>query len=771
MPVVRPVATVAALLLVTTAAAQDVPTPAGPALAEITIDRDDVDVTTSARVKPGTYRVKDANGDGVLRVRGDGITVDLSGVTLIGGDEGQAADTFDGVGVRVVGSKDVVVRGGAIRGFRVGLAAEQAPGIRVEGLDGSGSRRMRLRSTPQREDESDWLWPHENDDGQWAARYGAAISLLQCSTPTVATCVAHDGQNGLLLSRCDGSTVVENDFSRNSGWGIALWRTNKSGFVRNRCDLCVRGYSDGVYARGQDSAGFLVFEQCSGNVFRGNSATHSGDGFFLYAGNETLRRTGEGGCNDNVVAGNDFSYAVANGIEATFSRGNRFVGNTLYDCDHGIWAGYSYESEFAGNLIAGCANGISIEHGRANRIVGNEIYRCRRGVHLWAHPNRDLDESPFGKKRDAGTSRGNVIEANAINGCEVSLVLDGERDSRASRNVIHLPSDVALEFRGEVRALDVTGNRVDAARAVRAKTTVDVNLGANEWIPSPPVVEGRARVAPSAPASDAGLARTAERGAVVVPGADAPPGRRFMVVGPWGPIDPRAAVLFPEQQAASGAARVDVLLAGLPWRVDSESRKVTGPSFEVVSISDGFDVSPRKGSAPARLLVRAKPGGSTIAPFELRVRVGDGEAIARGTIVSTRWTTRFWTWKKDPRTDRAAFDALVKTAPLVTRETDALELATGGAPADGVPGDRFATVAETTLDLPAGTWRLRVTSDDGVRVLVDGKPVLEEWTWHGPKEDAVDLDLAAGRHTVRVEHFELDGYAALGCSVEPVAPK
>ncbi len=60
-----------------------------------------------------------------------------------------------------------------------------------------------------------------------------------------------------------------------------------------------------------------------------------------------------------------------------------------------------------------------------------------------------------------------------------------------------------------------------------------------------------------------------------------------------------------------------------------------------------------------------------------------------------------------------------------------------------------------------------MTSDDGVRVLVDGRVVLEDWTWHGPKGADVDVDLAEGEHALRVEHFELDGYATLRVRVDP----
>ena len=46
-----------------------------PAPREIVIDRDDIDVTESVVVKPGTYRVADRNGDGVLRVVRDGVVI------------------------------------------------------------------------------------------------------------------------------------------------------------------------------------------------------------------------------------------------------------------------------------------------------------------------------------------------------------------------------------------------------------------------------------------------------------------------------------------------------------------------------------------------------------------------------------------------------------------------------------------------------------------------------------------------------------------------
>ena len=87
---------------------------------------------------------------------------------------------------------------------------------------------------------------------------------------------------------------------------------------------------------------------------------------------------------------------------------------------------------------------------------------------------------------------------------------------------------------------------------------------------------------------------------------------------------------------------------------------------------------------------------------------------------------------------------------------------------EGVRADRFATLATTRVRLAAGRYRLRTISDDGVRVYVDGKRVTDNWTHHGPTEDVAVLKVAAGEHEIRVEHFELDGWAHLEFRLERV---
>ena len=58
--------------------------------------------------------------------------------------------------------------------------------------------------------------------------------------------------------------------------------------------------------------------------------------------------------------------------------------------------------------------------------------------------------------------------------------------------------------------------------------------------------------------------------------------------------------------------------------------------------------------------------------------------------------------------------------------------------------------------------------DDGLRVTVAGRPVIENWTWHGPtRDEGTFTQLADGEVEVEEEHFEIDGYAVLQLEIEP----
>ncbi len=382
-------------------------------------------IERSCRLEIGRTVLPDPAGEAVIQIATDGVEVELGGALLRGALEGQSPDTFAGIGIRITGKK-VVLRGARLAGFKVGIHALEADGLVLEDCDVSGNFRQRLRSTKEQEAGEDWLDPHHNDQRQWFTSYGAGIFVERSQGVTVRRCRARAGQNGLILDRCGEAKVYDNDFSFLSGWGIALWRSCDNVIARNACDFCVRGYSHGVYNRGQDSAGILLFEQCSRNVIAENSATHCGDGFFSFAGQEALGGVpppspdfdyARRGCNDNVLFGNDFSHAAAHGLEITFSFGtqirkNRLVGNAI--C--GIWGGYSRdmriyynqieENGYPGNGLE--RGGVNIEHGARNLVLWNSFRKNACGVHLWWDPDEGLVNLPWSR------ANGHRSEENAI---------------------------------------------------------------------------------------------------------------------------------------------------------------------------------------------------------------------------------------------------------------------------------------------------------------------------------------------------------------------
>ena len=642
-----------------------------------------------------------------LRVVADGVTLDLTGAVLRGAEAGTEPDRYRGIGIFVEGRKNVTIRGGRLQGFRCAILVKDCESVLIEGIDVSGNFRQRLRSTPEKEFSGDWLWPHENDAQQWRKNYGAGICLENCRKCVVSECVGRKQQNGLILDRCTETKVKDNDFSFNSGWGIALWRSSRNEIVQNRCDWCVRGYSHGVYARGQDSAGFLVFEQCHENLFGKNSATHSGDGFFLYAGNETLKRTGQGGCNHNMVFLNDFSHAVANAIEATFSRGNTFRQNVCDDSNYGIWAGYSYDNMIHGNAIRdNSIAGIAIEHGMRILIQCNDLERNPRGIWLWWDNDEDLLKSRFGQAHPC-LSKTYLIADNRFRGDKVAVYL-------------RRTTDYALS---EENTYEGVGTRLDA----------DDRSAAGE-------AKG---LTPQPREAFAGL----PRGHPFLP-EDHPRGRQHILVDEWGPLDPKEYAVFPARVVGWGACAFHVL----------------GPAseYEVEGLPAGLTVE--KGARTFRV----RGGAAGLTEFGCRVRVGGKVFPLTGLLLNAQWRIRHWKWSKD-KDPREHPDAWKQGEPLVDRTSDRLDYTWAmGGPAAGVPADRFATRAETTMHLPTGRYEIRTVSDDGVRVFIDGRKVQEDWTWHPPKENRSTVELEGGEHTIVVEHFEIDGYAVLRFDLRPV---
>ncbi len=740
-------------------------------------------ITRSVTVDREVYAFPSKSDDGAgsaITIEGNGITVDFNGATLEGTSQRTRPDERKGTGV-IVRGKNITIRNLKVRGYRHGLIARDVAGLRILDSDFSYNWKQHLMSTPEREDLSDWMSFHHNEKDEWL-RFGEGIYLSGCDKFEVKNCTIVGGQSGLMITQCDNGKIWNNNFSFLSALGLGMYRSSGNVVMHNNIDWCVRGFSYGVYNRGQDSAGILIYEQSNNNVFAYNSVTHGGDGFFLWAGQTTMD-TGKGGCNDNLLYGNDFSHAPTNGIEATFSR-NKFINNLMMECWHGIWGGYSYDSKVLGNVFAYNQEGIAWEHGQSNSILNNRFFSNNEAIVIWSNATQDPNWG-YPKNRDT-KSRDWTIE---LNGFESTY----ENVFRISRtNGVLLEDNVIGAFTNLFKVADVSDLREvgtmkpdPGEKPGATKTSLNPHFTThqeyssrfNPHLYNDNIVTHWNPTMHDEEPGTSNLASWGETAPKQLSGGKMPflkPGTlrgwRYILVDEWGPYDFKSPKLWPRGKTEAGALLFEILGPKGKWTATTfRGGKLSASSGDV----PGFvEVTLNLGEATDLFLNFEYKGEEITTPFGEKIPKGKASKFSyRKFFAPIAWDVKWFAYDKatqEPRTMQETFMKHLQTAtPIKTEKTDALDYAWGGEIGKGLPADYFATVADGKFQVPEGTYILNVTSDDGVRVFIDGKKVLEDWTWHGPKLDRAEVKLTNGEHTIRVEHFEIDGYSTLKVALAP----
>ncbi len=98
-------------------------------------------------------------------------------------------------------------------------------------------------------------------------------------------------------------------------------------------------------------------------------------------------------------------------------------------------------------------------------------------------------------------------------------------------------------------------------------------------------------------------------------------------------------------------------------------------------------------------------------------------------------------------------------SPVLVRNDKSVDFNWGtGAPASGLPADNFSVRWTRNVDLSAGLYRFTVQVDDGVRLWVDGKLLIDRWH-DGTATYTADVNLSGGTHALRMEYYEHTGGA------------
>lgn len=567
-------------------------------------------ITESVLIDPMDYRINASENldEPVLLIRGDDITIDFQGATLIGSNDRQWPNEFYGLAIKVLDGTNISIKNLNVHGYKVALMADNVDSLKLSNADFSYNYRQKLYSTREKEDLSDWMSFHNNEADEWL-RYGAGIYLKQCDYPQIKNVRITGGQNGIMMTNSNDGLFYNNTIHFNSAVGIGMYRSSRNRVMHNKLDWNVRGYSHGFYSRGQDSAGILCYEQSNDNIFAYNSATHSGDGFFLWPGQSTMD-SGEGGCNNNILYKNDFSYAPANAVEVTFSK-NQVIGNLLNGSNYGIWGGYSYESIFANNEIRNNQYGIAVEHGRENDIFNNRFSQNKVGIRLWERAEQPADWG-YSKIKDVRSRNfqieGNVFEKNAI-----PLQISGTEDIQLENNHFSAFQELLDTEDESSQAVQLINNTV---YQTRGWTNLDnllelnsLNTEESEILPYSPL-EYPVPLSPLADGMDASLPEYQLKG------------RAYILVNEWGPYDFRYPICWLRNTEGD---RFTFLLLGPVgnWKV------VGGEGFE--------DINPKTGTFPATLTARPMPDAKNLnLEFEFignEVTNQFGRSYTKGTVV------------------------------------------------------------------------------------------------------------------------------------------
>ncbi len=110
-------------------------------------------------------------------------------------------------------------------------------------------------------------------------------------------------------------------------------------------------------------------------------------------------------------------------------------------------------------------------------------------------------------------------------------------------------------------------------------------------------------------------------------------------------------------------------------------------------------------------------------------------------------------------------------SPTVTRNDAAVDFNWGeGSPATGIPADRFAARWTRLAAVTAGNYRFDVFADDGVRLWVNNRLVIDQWRDQVAGNFSATVTLPAGNVPIRLEYYDNTGRAAVSLSTTPPLP-
>lgn len=183
-----------------------------------------------------------------------------------------------------------------------------------------------------------------------ARAVGDAVRIEQVDNVTVTNFTIRHGDNGVYLSRTQGSIIRNNNVTTNLIRGILAMYSTRNNFQEN-------------IVNNSWQAGIDLAEGSTDNIIQNNIITDCGVGIYLRYNN-----------GNNTVQGNKVQ-SNSRGINVGSSNNNRIIGNALTkSSDYGILVEHSNGNEAYDNIIANNrVAGIKFTGGNDNKIYHNNL--------------------------------------------------------------------------------------------------------------------------------------------------------------------------------------------------------------------------------------------------------------------------------------------------------------------------------------------------------------------------------------------------------------
>jgi SpoIID/LytB domain protein len=105
-------------------------------------------------------------------------------------------------------------------------------------------------------------------------------------------------------------------------------------------------------------------------------------------------------------------------------------------------------------------------------------------------------------------------------------------------------------------------------------------------------------------------------------------------------------------------------------------------------------------------------------------------------------------------------NAYLSGTPNLTRTDEKINFNWGsGSPASGIASDNFSVRWSSNKWFNEGAYRFTVKTDDGVRLWVDGKLLIDKWRDQGSTTYTADRIFSTGFHSIKMEYYEKGGGA------------